>query len=123
MIHPSKNLVVRAMKIGDWEFLASHIETGGNIDATEGLRQFLAGVLRGQIRRSANRTPALGTERRKYAIAQLAQRSGIAEAMKEFNVDRRTVQRCAKEYRHMFERDLDSLINHWLYQKGYYHIK
>jgi hypothetical protein len=111
------------MKIGDWEFLASHIESGGDIDAIKGLRQFLAGVLRGQTRRSANRTPALRTECRKYAIAQAASHGGIDRAMEEFNVNRRTVQRCVKEYKHILEKDPASLVNLWLYQRGYYHIK
>jgi hypothetical protein len=116
-----KNPITQAMRVGDWEFLASYIESGGNIDVHKGLRQFIAGIVRGTTRRSANRNPKLGTVRRQYAIAQAAFRGGVDWAMETFNVDRRTVQRAQKAYKHALEKDPDAIVNLWLYQRRYYH--
>jgi transposase len=58
----------------------------------------------------------MATERRQYAIAQLATGEGVEEAMKRFNVDRRTVNRAIQAYKQALEKDPYSIIGHWLFQ-------
>jgi hypothetical protein len=88
----------------------------GAIDAHKGLRQFIAGIVRGEIKRSANRIPKMATERRQYVIAQLAARAGVEETMKQFAVDRRTVQRAVQAYKRALERNPSPIIEHYLFQ-------
>jgi hypothetical protein len=116
--HPiiQKDPVIRAMKVGDWECLALYLEHGGDIDAYKGLRRFIAGILRGETKRSANRIPKMATERRQYAIAQMAAGGRVEEAMRRFNVDRRTVRRAVQAYERALKEDPHSIIGHWLFQ-------
>ena len=113
-----KNNLIWAMKQGDWEFLAAHVEAGGNIDKPPGLRKFLAEIIRGTATRSANRPPGLKKQVRQYHIAQ---HGSTAKALAEqFNMDRSSADRAIKAYKRALEENPQSIISLWLYQRGYY---
>jgi hypothetical protein len=89
---------------GDWETLAQYIERGSEI--TSAMRKFIAGVLRGQIKRPRGRPRKAEIDERAEAIAwfvhearQKAKQEGarapkiIEAAAKHFKVTTRTVQR------------------------------
>jgi len=112
--------LIRAMKNGDWDFLAAHIEAGGNIDTTPGLRKLLVDIVRGTASRSANRHPAIRTELRKFLVGQFAAGGRVKEAMEKFSMDRTTVQRAVQAYKQALEKNPQLIISLWLYHRGYY---
>jgi hypothetical protein len=99
-----------AQEDGDWEPLAKHIESGGEI--TDAIRKFIAGILRGEISRKRQRP-------RKESVRDLGEwiayfvvererdgmRTGraIEMAAKKFRVTPRTVQRKLAAYRSQAE--------------------
>lgn len=91
-------------KRGDWECLAHYIEASRM--GTSEMRAFLVAVLRGKIKRPINRPPSFKKvatliERVQFFLALQEQgiprERAIDTVSKEFNVDRRTIQRDLKE--------------------------
>jgi hypothetical protein len=92
---------------GDWDALAQHIEAGHVI--TDEMREFLAGVLRKEIKRSANRPPKASTRWRHLHLGlvrvSLQEQAGLSatkaddEIIKRFGVDRSTIQRAMRVWR------------------------
>jgi len=116
-----KNPLMRAMKDGDWEFLAAHIEAGGNIDTVPGLRKFIGMIIRGEAKRKRSRPPGVRAEAHRYRVAQFMANGGkIEEAMEKFHMDRTTVQRAMKAYKDKLAKDPQAVISLWLYQRGHY---
>jgi hypothetical protein len=88
---------------GDWSVLARHIEQGGEL--TDSMRKFVASILRGKIRRSANRPPSVATIYRHIRIGAyvhtqqnngLTRTNAIKKAVERYGVDARTVHRILK---------------------------
>jgi hypothetical protein len=91
---------------GDWGLLIRYIETDGQL--TGEMRKFLAGVLRGEIKRPNNRAPTVATAQRHLGMAFFVlcrRREGlnlaaaIDRTAEQFGADRRTVQRAIKRWR------------------------
>jgi hypothetical protein len=105
--------LLSAARRGDWETLARHIETGGDIPADmPELRKFLAAVLRGRTR-PRGRPPSEAVAALNLRVAQYvrfyegmgkSRATAEAAAAAAFDVDIRKVQRASKAYRDQIRR-------------------
>jgi len=61
-------VVLEFARQGNWEVLADHISSGAPLNIE--VRKFMAGVLRGQIKRPNKRPPTVEAGRKQYLLAE-----------------------------------------------------
>jgi len=88
---------------GDWDILATHIEQGGKL--TDAMRKFVAKILRGEVKRSANRPFSMKTIYQHVRIGAyvrtqqkkgLTRTNAIKQAAERYGLNVRTVKRVLK---------------------------